>query len=247
MFPLLHSIPADHPEHCILAGVLPGHGPNCQCSGCLTPKDSLGDLLAMFPVRTEETYRAFTEALQDTSGDMARNLYIEHLATETVDQPVGGTGGTDPRRKKRARVDTNAHGPSITDSIAWVKRIFHEMSFRIDLRPALMDFPAAGCGFAILGLSYDRLHMARTGAFKRLCLLVLAVYASMRGIDAAIALLNARFTSRGKHDGLDRYICRKAHVLRARSLPARQVLAERTVQSLEETGQDRDYCPPQGG
>jgi len=201
----------------------------------------------MFPVRTEETYRAFTAALQDTSGKMARTLHIAHLATETVDQPVGGTGGTDTRRTKRARVDPIAHVPTFAESIAWVKRRFHEMSFRTDLRLALMDFPAAGCGFAILGLSYDRLHMARTGAFKRLCLLVLAVYASIHGIDAAIALLNARFTSRGKHDGLDRYICRKAHVLRARSLPARQVLAERTVQSLEETGQDRDYCPPQGG
>ena len=116
----------------------------------------------------------------------------------------------------------------IAEAKTWAKRVFHDMSFRTDLRPALLDFPAAGCGFAILGLSYDRLHMARTGAFKRLCLMVLAVYATLHGIAGAIAMLNARFASRGKHDGLDRYIRRNDRVLQhmccsyvARRVPAR--------------------------
>ena len=43
MFPLVHTIAVDNPEHCILAGTLYGYGTNCQCSACLTPKDALGD------------------------------------------------------------------------------------------------------------------------------------------------------------------------------------------------------------
>ena len=223
MFPLLHSIPIDHPEHCIVAGILPGCAPNCQCSGCLTPKDSLGDLLASFPPRTEDTYRAFTAALEDASGEKALELYTARVGADPVDQHVGSSSSG----RKRSRGEANARVPSIAAAKTWAKRVFHDMSFRTDLRPALLDFPAAGCGFAILGLSYDRLHMARTGAFKRLCLMVLAVYATLHGIAGAIAMLNARFASRGKHDGLDRYIRRNDRVLQhmccsyvARRVPA---------------------------
>jgi hypothetical protein len=81
------------------------------------------------------------------------------------------------------------------------------MSYRKGILPALHDFPAAGGGYAILGLSYDRLHMARLGAFKRLAILALAVCAEEHhSVRTAIDLLNSRFVSRGKHDGLDRSV-----------------------------------------
>jgi hypothetical protein len=83
------------------------------------------------------------------------------------------------------------------------------MSYRKGILPALHDFPAAGGGYAILGLSYDRLHMARLGAFKRLAILALAVCAEehhSESVRTAIDLLNSRFVSRGKHDGLDRSV-----------------------------------------
>ena len=67
-----------------------------------------------------------------------------------------------------------------------------------------MDFPAAGGGWAILGLSYDGLHMTLLGSLKRKFLLTLACYAKELGLKKAISTLNTRLTSRGKHDGLDR-------------------------------------------
>jgi hypothetical protein len=49
--------------------------------------------------------------------------------------------------------------------------------------------------------------MARLGAFKRLAILALAVCAEEHhSVRTAIDLLNSRFVSRGKHDGLDRSV-----------------------------------------
>ncbi len=115
---------------------------------------------------------------------------------------------------KRRREDSDAGGtadvadPTATEAKSWVNETFKSISYRKGILPALHDFPAAGGGYAILGLSYDRLHMARLGAFKRLAILALAIYASSSNgpLKAAIELLNSRFVSRGKHDGLDRSV-----------------------------------------
>jgi hypothetical protein len=107
------------------------------------------------------------------------------------------------------------------------------MSYRKGIRPALRNFTAAAGGFAILGLSYDRLHMARLGAFKRLCILALAVYADKHGLKKAIDMLNSRFTARGKHDGLDRCVLLPM-ISNGRARGVLQVLATRLVQNHEE-------------
>ena len=203
MFPLVHTIAVDNPEHCILAGTLYGYGTNCQCSACLTPKDALGDLegSAKYPVRTVQMFTALRAAMEDASGRKAMQLYKSHLEAEAaVNTASAGT----KRRREDAGGTADVVDPSATEAKSWVNETFKSMSYRKGILPALHDFPAAGGGFAILGLSYDRLHMARLGAFKRLAILALAVYAEDLPLRAAIDLLNSRFVSRGKHDGLDR-------------------------------------------
>lgn len=206
MFPLVHTIAMDNPEHCILAGTLYGYGTNCQCSACLTPKDALGDLegSVKYPVRTVEMFTALRAAMEDATGRKAIQLYKSHLEAEAaVNDPSAGT----KRRRNDAAATADVADPTAADAKTWVSETFKSMSYRKGILPALHDFPAAGGGFAILGLSYDRLHMARLGAFKRLAILALAVCAKEQGsVRNAIALLNSRFVSRGKHDGLDRSV-----------------------------------------
>ena len=201
VFPLIHTIAVDNPEHCILAGTMYGYGTNCQCSACLTPKDALGDLAAAarFPMRTVQMHKALQEALDDETGAKAVELYKSHLEAANSDARTGG-------KRKRTGGSVRDPSPSAKDAKAWVTETFKSMSYRMGIRPALHDFPAAGGGYAILGLSYDRLHMARLGAFKRLCILALAVYAKKLGVKDAIDTLNPRFSSRGKHDGLGRCV-----------------------------------------
>jgi len=201
VFPLIHTIAVDNPEHCILAGTMYGYGTNCQCSACLTPKDALGDLpaAALYEMRTVEMHKALQEALDDDTGAKAVELYKSHRKAATSDAGAGA-------KRKRSRGDVSDASPSVKDAMAWVTETFKSMSYRMGIRPALHDFPAAGGGYAILGLSYDRLHMARLGAFKRLCILALAVYSPKLGVKDAIDTLNTRFSSRGKHDGLDRCV-----------------------------------------
>ncbi len=203
VFPLIHTIAVDNPEHCILAGTMYGYGTNCQCSACLTPKDALGDLpaAARFPMRTMQMHKALQEALDDNTGAKAVGLYKSHLEAATSDAHAGAK-----RKRAGGALSDAAPSPSVKDAMAWVTETFKSMSYRMGIRPALHDFPAAGGGYAILGLSYDRLHMARLGAFKRLCILALAVYAKELGVKDAIDTLNTRFSSRGKHDGLDRCV-----------------------------------------
>ena len=206
MFPLVHTIAVDNPEHCILAGTLYGYGTNCQCSACLTPKDALGDLegSVKYPVRTVEMFTALCAAMEDATGRKAIQLYKSHLEAEAaVNDPSAGT----KRRRNDAAATADVADPTAADAKTWVSETFKSMSYRKGILPALHDFPAAGGGFAILGLSYDRLHMARLGAFKRLAILALAVCAKEQdSVRNAIALLNSRFVSRGKHDGLDRSV-----------------------------------------
>ena len=206
MFPLVHTIAVDNPEHCILAGTLYGYGTNCQCSACLTPKDALGDLegSAKYPVRTMQTFTAFRAAMEDATGRKAIQLYKSHLEAEAaVDDPAAGT----KRRWDCAGAAASVADPTAAAAKTWVNDTFKSMSYRKGILPALHDFPAAGGGYAILGLSYDRLHMARLGAFKRLAILALAVCAEEHhSVRTAIDLLNSRFVSRGKHDGLDRSV-----------------------------------------
>ena len=207
MFPLVHTIAVDNPEHCILAGTLYGYGTNCQCSACLTPKDALGDLEGSakypVPVRTVQMFTALRAAMEDASGRKAMQLYKSHLEAEAaVNTASAGT----KRRREDSGGTADVADPSAAQAKLWVNETFKSMSYRKGILPALHDFPAAGGGYAILGLSYDRLHMARLGAFKRLAILALAVYASNRPLKAAIELLNSRFVSRGKHDGLDRSV-----------------------------------------
>ena len=207
MFPLVHTIAVDNPEHCILAGTLYGYGTNCQCSACLTPKDALGDLegSVKYPVRTVQMFTALRAAMEDTTGRKAIQLYKSHLEAEAaVNTASAGT----KRRREDSGGTADVADPSAAQAKLWVNETFKSMSYRKGILPALHDFPAAGGGYAILGLSYDRLHMARLGAFKRLAILALAVYASSsnRPLKAAIELLNSRFVSRGKHDGLDRSV-----------------------------------------
>jgi hypothetical protein len=207
VFPLVHTIAVDNPEHCILAGTLYGYGTNCQCSACLTPKDALGDLegSAKYPVRTVQMFTALRAAMEDASGRKAMQLYNSHLEAEAaVNTASAGT----KRRREDSGGTADVADPSAAQAKLWVNETFKSMSYRKGILPALHDFPAAGGGYAILGLSYDRLHMARLGAFKRLAILALAVYASSsnRPLKAAIELLNSRFVSRGKHDGLDRSV-----------------------------------------
>ena len=205
MFPLVHTIAVDNPEHCILAGTLYGYGTNCQCSACLTPKDALGDWegSAKYPVRTVQMFTApgLRAARADATGRKAIQLYKSHLEAEAaVNDPSAGT----KRRRNDAGGTAYVADPTAAEAMTWVNDTFKSMSYRKGILPALHDFPAAGGGYAILGLSYDRLHMARLGAFKRLAILALAVYAVELPLRAAIDLLNSRFVSRGKHDGLDR-------------------------------------------
>ena len=206
MFPLVHTIAVDNPEHCILAGTLYGYGTNCQCSACLTPKDALGDLegSAKYPVRTMQTFTALRAAMEDATGRKAIQLYKSHLEAEAaVDDPAAGT----KRRRDDAGAAASVADPTAAAAKTWVNDTFKSMSYRKGILPALHDFPAAGGGYAILGLSYDRLHMARLGAFKRLAILALAVCAEEHhSVRNAIDLLNYRFVSRGKHDGLDRSV-----------------------------------------
>ena len=206
MFPLVHTIAVDNPEHCILAGTLYGYGTNCQCSACLTPKDALGDLegSVKYPVRTVQMFTALRAAMEDTTGRKAIQLYKSHLEAEAaVNDPSAGT----KRRRNDAGGTADVADPTAAEAKTWVSETFKSMSYRKGTLPALHDFPAAGGGFAILGLSYDRLHMARLGAFKRLAILALAVCAKeQNSVRDAIALLNSRFVSRGKHDGLDRSV-----------------------------------------
>ena len=206
MFPLVHTIAVDNPEHCILAGTLYGYGTNCQCSACLTPKDALGDLegSVKYPVRTVQMFTALRAAMEDTTGRKAIQLYKSHLEAEAaVNDPSAGT----KRRRNDAGGTADVADPTAAEAKTWVSETFKSMSYRKGILPALHDFPAAGGGFAILGLSYDRLHMARLGAFKRLAILALAVCAKeQNSVRKAIDLLNSRFVSRGKHDGLDRSV-----------------------------------------
>ena len=207
MFPLVHTIAVDNPEHCILAGTLYGYGTNCQCSACLTPKDALGDLegSGTYPVRTVQMFTALRAAMEDSTGRRAIQLYKSHLEAEAA---VNAASAGTKRRREDSGGTADVADPSAAQAKLWVNETFKSMSYRKGILPALHDFPAAGGGYAILGLSYDRLHMARLGAFKRLAILALAVYASSsnRPLKAAIELLNSRFVSRGKHDGLDRSV-----------------------------------------
>jgi hypothetical protein len=199
----VHTIAVDNPEHCILAGTLYGYGTNCQCSACLTPKDALGDLegSAAYPVRTVQMFTALRAAMEDATGRRAIQLYKSHLEAEAA---VNAASGGTKRRRNDPEGTADVADPPAADAKTWVNETFKSMSYRKGILPALHDFPAAGGGYAILGLSYDRLHMARLGAFKRLAILALAVYAVELPLRAAIDLLNSRFVSRGKHDGLDR-------------------------------------------
>jgi hypothetical protein len=172
----------------------------------LTPKDALGDLegSAKYPVRTMQTFTALRAAMEDATGRKAIQLYKSHLEAEAaVDDPVAGT----KRRRDDAGAAASVADPTAAAAKTWVNDTFKSMSYRKGILPALHDFPAAGGGYAILGLSYDRLHMARLGAFKRLAILALAVCAEEHhSVRTAIDLLNSRFVSRGKHDGLDRSV-----------------------------------------
>jgi hypothetical protein len=229
VFPLVHTIAVDNPEHCILAGTLYGYGTNCQCSACLTPKDALGDVTgaAQWPVRTMAIHKALSEAIDDASGKTAQALYTAHLRGQISVPRVGSK-----RTHDEAETDIVSL-PSIHDAKEWANQSFKDMSYRKGIRPALRNFTAAAGGFAILGLSYDRLHMARLGAFKRLCILALAVYADKHGLKKAIEMLNSRFTARGKHDGLDRCILLPM-ISNGRARGVLQVLATRLVQNHEE-------------
>ena len=94
MFPLVHTIAVDNPEHCILAGTLYGYGTNCQCSACLTPKDVLGDLegSAKYPVRTVQMFTALRAAMEDASGRKAMQLYKSHLEAEAAVNTASAVG-----------------------------------------------------------------------------------------------------------------------------------------------------------
>ena len=151
-----------------------------------------------------QTFTALRAAREDATGRKAIQLYKSHLEAEAaVDDPVAGT----KRRRDDAGAAASVVLPTAAAAKTWVNDTFKSMSYRKGILPALHDFPAAGGGYAILGLSYDRLHMARLGAFKRLAILALAVCAEEHhSVRTAIDLLNSRFVSRGKHDGLDRSV-----------------------------------------
>ena len=157
-----------------------------------------------YPVRTVQMFTALRAAMEDTTGRKAIQLYKSHLEAEAaVNDPSAGT----KRRRNDAGGTADVADPTAAEAKTWVSETFKSMSYRKGILPALHDFPAAGGGYAILGLSYDRLHMARLGAFKRLAILALAVCAKeQNSVRDAIELLNSRFVSRGKHDGLDRSV-----------------------------------------
>ena len=200
-FPLVHALALDHPEHGIVGGLIQGPGTECACSACLTPKDSLGDIVGAmaFPVRTLRTYEELVDAYDDPSGERALALHSAHLASH----PMVAHAASGSKPSKRRRVDQTP-AQRLAAAKSFVKERLRAMSYRAGVRPALLDFPAAGGGWAILGLSYDGLHMTLLGSLKRKFLLTLACYAKELGLKNAISTLNARLTSRGKHDGLDR-------------------------------------------
>lgn len=200
-FPLVHALALDHPEHGIVGGLIQGPGTASACSACLTPKDSLGDIVGAiaFPVRTLRTYTELVEAYDDASGAKARALHSAHLASHPMDAHAASAGSPSKRRRVH-----QSPAQALAAAKKFVKDMLRAMSYRPDVRPALLDFPAAGGGWAILGLSYDGLHMTLLGSLKRKFLLTLACYAKELGLTKAISTLNARLTSRGKHDGLDR-------------------------------------------
>jgi hypothetical protein len=140
------------------------------------------------------------EAYDDLSGEKALVLHSAHLLANPMHAHAASVGSSPTKRRRVQQTPAQA----LAAAKSFVKDSLRAMSYRHDVRPALLDFPAAGGGWAILGLSYDGLHMTLLGSLKRKFLLTLACYAKELGLKNAISTLNARLTSRGKHDGLDR-------------------------------------------
>ena len=76
-FPLVHALALDHPEHGIVGGLIQGPGTACACSACLTPKDSLGDIVGAiaFPARFGLT-RSSWKRTMTTRGQKPGCLFV---------------------------------------------------------------------------------------------------------------------------------------------------------------------------
>ena len=144
-FPLVHALALDHPEHGIVGGLIQGPGTASACSACLTPKDSLGDIVGAiaFPVRTLRTYQELVDAYDDPSGERALALHSAHLASHPMDADAASAGSPSKRRRLH-----QSPAQALAAAKKFVKDMLRAMSYRPDVRPALLDFPAAGGGWA---------------------------------------------------------------------------------------------------